>query len=159
MGEQNSSSLRSWHMWRIYLPVPLSPTVQCSYQLLEDFHLRLILDIPTDDSQHKYSSHVLWAAQPQREQWFTVYLRSIVKCDLHQYSQWIILWGPAPLSAKSLSILEGVHQIIFSWCISNPQFINKTQKLKMREVTKKSFLHLLNPWCCLCFCYQFGTVL
>lgn len=32
-----------------------------------DFHPRLILGIPTNGSQHKYSSHVLWAAQTQRK--------------------------------------------------------------------------------------------
>lgn len=33
-------------------------------QFLEDFYLRLILGIPTNDSQHEYSSHILWGAQP-----------------------------------------------------------------------------------------------
>lgn len=51
----------------LYLSFSLSLRVQCNHQLLEDFCLRLILGFPVTKSQHEFSSHVLWGAQPHRK--------------------------------------------------------------------------------------------
>lgn len=78
----------------------------------------------------------------ERNSWLGIF-RQIPKYDSPVLSMnWLMSSCIFSMSAKCLSVLEGIYQVVLLWHIPNPIFFKKIQKLKIREVCKNYLLIL-----------------
>lgn len=126
---------------------PISAFTHSAMQFLEDLYLRLILDISTNDTQHEYSSPILWSAQPHGKEiagW--VYWG--------KYQNMIHISTLSELAYEFMHLSSVSSESICSWrfissCTfmahSQPYILQENPKTENKRSVQELSSHLLNP--------------